>query len=194
MILYRTTIHTFARMTTCKSFIRLKTAIQVLSFCLLFSLLGCQEDDMQASQSEVDRYVARLQSGQYEAMELPAFTLEAIPALLTYRNSTEIISSFPRNPISSFHNAESALGMYILWTIESIRQSYVSNEGLPGRFPSLNPRLAKRDAIELNIADEEESQQIAAQAYYEWWENSSRLDTETLMQTDPLEDTDYYWH
>lgn len=173
----------------------MKTAIQALSLCLLLCLISCQEDDVQANQSEVDRYIARLQSGDYNEIELPPLTAEAIPALLKYRNDTTRITSFPRNPLSSLYNPDCTLGMYVLWTIESIRLTYLQQENMmPGRFPSLNPMLARRGTDELEWLDRVTAQQMAASLYQIWWQHAQHMDLTVHMQIDPLAESDFYWH
>lgn len=173
----------------------MKAPIQILGLCLLLALMGCQEDEQKLNQTEVEKYIARLQSGDYDEMALPPFTHEAIPALLSYRNSTELITSFPRNPISSAYSPDCTLGMYTLWTIESIRLSHLAADTLmPGRFPSLNPILARRNAAELQWIEREEAQSAASAAYYAWWLHAQHMNLDIHMQTDPLADTDYRWH
>jgi hypothetical protein len=173
----------------------MKTAIHALGLCLLLSLISCQDDDIQANQSEVDNYMARLQSGDYEAMELPPFTPEAIPALLRYSDGRKLITQFPRNPISSAYHPDCRLGLFALWTIESIRQTYIQADNkMPGRFPSLNPELAKRETYVYNPAEREVAQQAATVAYQAWWSRSQSISIDELMQIDPLADTEYLWY
>jgi hypothetical protein len=133
-----------------------------------------------------------LKSNSYTERELPEFSEIHIPELLKYRNEDLVITNFPHNPISSLYGPECKLGMYVLWTIESIRAVSTKSERLIGRFPSQNPILALRDSEELVLVFSEESHAIAAEAYYEWYYND--MIWEHVKTTDPLEDTDYRWH
>ncbi len=158
-------------------------------------LFGCADDESAVS-NEVNDYVAGLLSGKYEnATELPAFTTEAIPYLLAYRNDTRKITKFPRNPLSSYAALESTVGMYTLWAIESVRELIAPSGGavLPGRFPSLNPVLAQFEADGPRIAETSVAQPVAAAAYQAWWQQSQSLGVDELMRIDPLESTDYSW-
>jgi hypothetical protein len=152
----------------------------------LFS--GCEKTNNPA----VEEYISQLASGQYTSMELPAFHPTDIPALLNYCNDTRVISNFPHNGISSLWAPECNLGMYVLWTIESIRAVEIKSVNLIGRFPSQNPILALRNASRLELVYDDKSQKEAAKAYIEWW-NSAYLPSDKMM-IDPLKNTDYKWH
>ena len=165
-----------------KIFLSSIVLIVLLAFC------GCEK---LSDNTEVEAYIDQLISGQSESFELPAFTSSDIPALLRYRNETTIITEFPRNPISSFWQHECKLGMYVLWTIESIRAVEINSEYLIGRFPSQNPVLALRDAPELQMVFTDESHSEAAKAYLKWWNSFTFGDK---MKIDPLKDTKYRWH
>ncbi len=84
--------------------------------------------------------------------------------------------------------------MYVLWTIESIRSVAINSEFLIMRFPSQNPILAIREADELILALDNESHEIAAQAYYTWWESNEHRGFDAFKNVDPLESTAYRWH
>ncbi|WPP51454.1 DUF4943 family protein [Catalinimonas niigatensis] len=174
----------------------IKLSLQCMSLVLFLCLISCSDDDTQANLSEVDRYISDLQSGSYETtMELPAFTPETIPALLQYSDESKLITQFPRNPISSAYSPDCRLGLFALWTIESIRQTYIQADSkMPGRFPSLNPILARRNTKRLEWIDTAQAQIIAATAYAAWWERSQTISIYELMLIDPLADTEYYWH
>jgi hypothetical protein len=155
----------------------------------LFGLIGCEK---QGSNPEVQTYINQLKSNSYNASELPAFKPSDIPALLEYRNSTIVITNFPHNGISSLWGPDCKLGMYVLWTIESIRAVEINSKYLIGRFPSQNPILALRASQELKLVYDTKSQNEAAKAYYDWWYSSYVLIDK--MNIDPLKDTDYRWH
>ncbi len=155
----------------------------------IFGLIGCEK---QGDNFEVETYINLLKTSSYEAFELPAFEPSDIHALLNYRNETMIISNFPRNGISSLWRPECKLGMYVLWTIESIRAVEIQSKYLIGRFPSQNPVLALRASTELKLVYDDRSQNEAAKAYYDWWHSVHVF--KDKMKIDPLKDTDYRWH
>lgn len=171
-------------------------ALKFLSILIfLFSLISCEKkDNDEIKDLDVETYIELLKSNQYDSLYLPTFTYRDIPALLQYRNENQIITNFPRNPISSFYEPECKLGMYVLWTIESIRAVSIESEYLIMRFPSQNPILALRNAVELNLVSDNLSHTIAAQAYYVWWENNKDRKFDDFKSLDPLENTDYKWH
>ncbi len=167
--------------------------IHILAILLLLNLISCREDDTQKDKSAVDLYIERLQSGQYDAVEMPPFTAETIPDLLKYRNNTQRITQFPRNPLSSFSIPDCTIGMYALWTIESIRVTYTQIDQFPGRFPSLNPYVAEQTEDGLVRIDSSMAQQDVAKAYQVWWNRSQQVGLYDLMEINPLESTAYQW-
>jgi len=168
----------------------LKTFILLVAFA---GLVSCN-DNKEISNLTVDRYVELLKANQYDSINLPAFTFNDIAALLKYRNETQIITNFPHNAISSFYEPDCKLGMYILWTIESIRAVAVDSKYLVMRFPSQNPILALRDSTGFNLVHDDTSHEIAAKAYYDWWENNKQKNFNEFKNIDPLTGTKYKWH
>jgi len=164
----------------------------VLKLFLLIALLGFSGCEDQAGSAEVRGYIDQLIAGTYESWELPEFSPSDISDLLKYRNETTIITNFPRNGISSFYQQECKLGMFVLWTIESIRAVETSSEYLIGRFPSQNPVLAIRDEAELHMVFDDQSHKEAARAYKDWW--NSFYPGKNKISIDPLEKTKYRWH
>ena len=164
-----------------------------LFFGLLAILLaspGCEKSEN--VQEEVDRYVEELIQGKYNSSELPDYTTDHISPLLEFREDSTLITDFPRNPLSSFWMGECRLGIFVLWTIESIRVVENQREGILYRFPSLNPviNISNPDSIktyEISIIH-----QTAADAYYDWWNNDSSLTVK--LEMDPLDSTGYSWH
>jgi hypothetical protein len=158
-------------------------------------LMSCnKEDTPEITNLSVEKYIQLLKANQYDSSNLPAFTYRDIPALLKYRNENQIITNFPTNGISSLYMPDCKLGMYVLWTIESIRAVAINSEYLIMRFPSQNPILAYRTSEELKLVYSDESHQIAAQAYFEWWENNKQKNFNEFKNIDPLESTEYRWH
>jgi len=158
--------------------------------CILF--INCEEKERK--QTEVEKYVISLKSNQYENVTLPAFTYNDIEELLKYRDAKDIITNFPRNPISSLYQEKCELGVYILWTIESIRAVAINSEFLTGRFPSQNPILELRASKELELVSDAEAYQVISNAYYNWWKDNENKSSIEIMKTDPLENTKYKWH
>jgi hypothetical protein len=161
----------------------------------LTAIISCEKSDSEVKTNlSVERYIELLKANQYDSLNLPDFTFQDIPALLEYRNETQIITNFPHNGISSLYAPDCTLGMYVLWTIESIRAVAINSEYLIMRFPSQNPILALRVADELNLVYSNESHQIASKAYFDWWENNKQNDFNEFKNIDPLKTTDYRWH
>ncbi len=159
---------------------------------ILITLTGFMGCEKATDNPDVEEYVSQLRSNQYSSYELPDFNPSDISSLLKYRNDTTIITNFPHNGISSLWAPECKLGMYVLWTIESIRAVEINSEYLIGRFPSQNPILAIRDAPGLKLVYDYKSQKEAAKAYYNWWYTVNIF--RDKMKIDPLKDTDYRWH
>ena len=167
----------------------------ILVIVLMAGLVSCDKKaDNEISSLNVDRYIELLKANQYDSINLPAFTYKDIPALLAYRNETRVITIFPCNPISSYYAPECTLGMYVLWTIESIRAMAIQSDRLIQRFPSQNPILALRDSTEMKLVYDTLSHEVAAKAYNDWWENNKQKDFNDFKSIDPLAGTNYKWH
>ncbi len=140
--------------------------VRTFTICIfLMSFLGCDKNETEdLNNVDVKRYVELLKEGKYNSMDLPSFTYNDIPALLKYSNEFQIITDFPVNGISSMIMPECSLGMYVLWTIESIRAMAIDSEYLIGRFPSQNPIVQKRED-ESNVERGSEIQLIVSKAY-----------------------------
>jgi len=167
----------------------MKLPIKLIALTLVLGLIGCEK---QKNKTDVETYINQLKSGSYESFELPAFESYQIPALLEYANDITIITNFPHNGISSLWAPECTLGMYVLWTVESIRAVEIKTPKLIGRFPSQNPILALRNSTELKLVTDKVSQIEAAKAYHDWW--YTNLWPGVTMTIDPLENTKYKWH
>ena len=160
----------------------------------LIGLFSCDKSESEdLNNIEVNRYVELLKEGKYDSMDLPSFTYKDIPALLEYRNEHQIITGFPVNWVSSMGMPDCSLGMYILWTIESIRAVAIGSEYLIGRFPSQNPIVQKRESGS-NVERGSEIQLIISKAYFDWWEENKNKDFDKFKNIDPLLITEYRWH
>lgn len=169
--------------------------LKILVICFsLFSIIGCVKNESEdLNNLEVEKYVELLKKGEYDSRELPNFTYKDIPTLLDFRNETQIITDFPHNLISSLYGPNCELGMYVLWTIESIRAVAIDSEYLIGRFPSQNPFVQKREDwsdVERGV----EIQKIISNAYFDWWEENRDKEFDDFKNIDPLLTTEYRWH
>ncbi len=169
--------------------------LKILIFCIsLISILGCDKDETEELKNvDVEKYVEQLKTGEYESPDLPAFSYKDIPALLVYRNETQIITVFPHNGISSLWMPECSLGMYVLWTIESIRAVAIDSEYLIGRFPSQNPIVQQREEP-FDLESGNEIQELVSKAYYDWWNENKYKEFSSFCNIDPLLETEYRWH
>ncbi len=165
----------------------------LIVFILLISCLGCANNESDPPKMSVDHYVDLLKAGKYDHWELPLFTSKDIPDLLAYRDEAQLITDFPINGISSFWLPECALGMYVLWTIESIRARAINSEYLIGTFPSQNPVVEKKDDLK-GIEQDNEVRATIADSYFDWWETNKNKDFNEFKQIDPLTNTEFRWH
>ena len=161
---------------------------------LLVCLNGCDKDDIEIAENKnVEQFIQSLKSGEYEQRKLPDFTHKDIPALLKYRNDRQVITNFPENPISSYAMMECKLGMFVLWTIESIRAVSIDSPNLVMNFPSQNPILRLRHSEDYKLVRDDLSHDIAAKAYFDWWKNNKKKKFNRFNNIDPLKNTDYMW-
>lgn len=168
---------------------------KMLIFCIvLIGFLGCDNNESKdLKKVTVNQYVELLKKGTYNAKDLPEFTYKDIPELLKYRNENQEITNFPINRISSLAMPECSLGMYVLWTIESIRAVAVDSEYLVGRFPSQTPLVTKKGEP-FTIGNTQEVQAIISESYYDWWQNNQVKQFDDFKHIDPLANTIYKWH
>lgn len=169
----------------------MKTLRPLLFFVLLVGLLSCEKSE--SPEISVDHYVELLRSGKYDSWELPIFSSKDIPKLLSYRNELQPISTFPINRISSSTTPSCSLGMYVIWTIESIRARSIGSAYLTGTFPSQNPVVELRENFE-SIDQNQQVQKEVADTYFDWWNTNEAKDFSEFDQVDPLATTAYRWH
>ncbi|MBI9060637.1 MAG: DUF4943 family protein [Marinilabiliaceae bacterium] len=127
-------------------------------------------------------------------MNLPAFNHSHISELIKYIGEEQKIKDFPANPVSSMYISEIKLGLYVAWTIESIRKVAIGSDNLIGRFPSLAPCILKRNSEEFITVSDAISHPIVAQAYRDWWEANKSKPFDVFKRIDPLLNTPYRWH
>jgi len=152
-----------------------------------FLLICCSKQNNKLS--EVETFIETLTENKTERIEAPTFNEDHISELLTYRNDQSKSSNFPRNPLSSFYMEEVTVGMYVLWTIESIRME-ATNDPDFYLFASLTPRIVRVNSGDL--VDQEDILPEVAAAYFEWWNAS--LTFEEKLQINPLEDLNLDWN
>jgi hypothetical protein len=138
----------------------------------------------------VEKYIRLLKSGNYAYIELPPFDSDDIPELMKYINDNQEIENFPVNPVSSLTAPDCNLGIYAMWTIESIRVSSIVADAHPFRFPSLIPALMFRNPGSGTL-NNDLAHQEAVKAYQDWWNSNSNF--QQIKNIDPLESTEYSW-
>jgi hypothetical protein len=89
--------------------------------------------------------------------------------------------------------SECSLGMYVLWTIESVRAVAIDSEYLIGRFPSQNPIVQQREDP-FDLKTKKEIQDLISKSYFNWWENNKHKNFGIFKNIDPLSDLEYRWH
>jgi len=171
-----------------------KFSYLILLTSFLIFLNGCNKNESDMTENEgVENFIELIRTGTYKSLNLPGFTHRAIPALLQYRNDRQVITDFPVNPISSYAMLECRLGMFVLWTIESIRAVSIDSPDLIMNFPSQNPILTLRHSEDLQMVEDDLSHNIAAKAYYDWWEKNKKKSFDRFNNIDPLNGTEYKW-
>jgi hypothetical protein len=138
----------------------------------------------------VKQYISLLKSGDYDYIELPPFDSNDIPELMKYIGDNQIIKNFPVNPSSSLFVPDCKLGIYAMWTIESIRVCSIVADAHPFRFPSGNPILMFKDSGS-GTFDSDIAHQEAVKAYQDWWNSNSNF--QQIKNNNPLESTIYRW-
>ncbi len=168
----------------------MKNITIIITIILIWGLSACEKNE--SDNKEVDYYIKLLKMEKYDNLELPDFTYKDIPALLKYRNDRMEIKKFPTNPLSSTAVLKCSLGMYVLWTIESIRITAVENRTSIGRYASLVPAVTDTNYIHY-INQTTEIQNIVANAYYKWWNENKYKKFDEFKNINPLSKTKYRW-
>lgn len=173
----------------------MKSLKHIFYLLLLITVSGCGNSTLDFNYPEVDLFVKQLKAGTYTTkspegfVEVPNFTYEDIPALLSYSTDLTIIPSFPLPPIAPSITNEIRLGECMLWIVETIRTN---------RYASLGCHILRSDAdnyeAQYFLTDEELLD--AVQHYKTWWEN--RIYPKTRWSVDPCFDnplcgTGYQW-
>ncbi len=159
----------------------------LICIAMCFLVVSCNKQGSELS--NVGTFIEILKENKIEKIEAPIFSKNDISELLNHRSDDLNISNFPRNPLSSFYMEEVAIGMYILWTIESIRMETINDPNFY-LFASLNPRIIRIPSGELVNQDVILAE--VAKAYLNWWNSS--LSLEEKLQINPLEKLDLKWN
>ncbi len=162
----------------------MKALFVCITACLF--LVCCNKKSSELS--KVDMFIETLKEDKTR-IETPDFNENNISELLDYRNEQLNISNFPRNPLSSFYMENVEIGMYILWTVESLRMEAIDDPNFY-LFASLNPRISRTSTGQL--VDQENILSEVAEAYSKWW--TSNLTVEEKLQINPLVDLDLNWN
>ena len=160
--------------------------------------IGCEKDEWDLNNPEVEKFVQQLKNGTYDYYEkgengedlwliMPNFVKHHIQSLIDFSIDTSHINDFPVNPISSrtpFPNDRQyfILGECLLWTVEGIR----NGKG----YGSLDPYLIDTTLIE-NPKGLKGYQLLVVRSYYkDWWSNFNDKD---WKEKNPLEGSPYRW-
>ncbi len=168
----------------------------------LFFCLGCEKDDFNVNNPDVEQFVQQLKKGTYDSYEfgengeklwtiMPNFTKKHIPLLIHLAKDTSLVSPchhFPVNPISSIppyridDNRECIMiGEYLLWCVEGI----IENKD----FASLTPILINQSYSTEKRLNGENILEVRI-IYQEWWEKNKQSEN---IHDFPLEETIYRW-
>jgi len=167
-------------------------------FGVLFSVLllaGCGKTDS-PYRKEVKTYINELVNGTYQSrLGMKLFDPQAIPDLLAYADDQREIQYPPVNPLSSYIVSSCSVGMFVLWTVEGIRQEGIRDDDRRASFgyPSLVPLLWDEDRGQRPEYGEDgydELQKRASAAYRNWWNSGS---FGQIKSRDPLEGTGLHW-
>ena len=159
----------------------------LLTFALIASASGQR---LTARRTYTDANVLRLFSsmhaGTYNAVQFPDLGWQDIPGLLKLGPSTEMLKSFPINPISSEAVKQYSEGMVAMWLIEGIRKG-------DRRFGSMNalvgPFGGSKDWGQIS----ENNHLRVYQAYRTWWKRVKTLSSDQAALINPLEGTNLRW-
>ncbi len=157
-----------------------------LIICSFLSLvfIGCNNKD---KLTIVDTFIEDLKQSSTKIV-IPDFDVNDIAELLNFRNDQFITSNFPVNPLSSYYMEEVTVGMYVLWTIESVRMEEIKDPNFY-LFASLNPRVLTESTGA--TVDQNMILHDVAKAYFDWW--NSNLPIEDKLKINPLQVLDLRW-
>ena len=175
----------------------MKTIKILILIGFFVGLLSCDKGDTdEIKNPDVETYIGLLKANQYDAIKLPEYSSNDIPALLQHINDFSVVNKFPYNLVSSYapQNPDYRLGVLVLWTIEAIRVAECNEKHIFG-FPSQHPFVqTKSEPIEWIINHDDEVYDTIRQAYSKWWKDNEDKRFSNFCNIDPLENTNYRWH
>lgn len=136
--------------------------------------------------TKVDSLFDSFRKNEYRARSFPDLTLCDVPALLKLGESDRILTTFPRNLISSQFEINCSEGMVALWLIEGIRQG----KG----FPSLNSLCLGNDPDKDWTTESENNRKAVLASYQQWWKETMAQMTKHVQANDPLAEGNLNWH
>lgn len=171
------------------------TGVTIVKFLLgsFFILLihGCDTKIDSIPKNQVEEYIFELQANQYQEFKFPSFSASHISQLLEFGNETIPTRTFPHNPVVCYMTeAETKVGVVVLWTIESIRRSFLEDsEELI--YPSADPLLIMNDPQNEDYNYYHGYHIKAYEAYKKWWQLELPLGEK--MKINPLGDSTLKW-
>lgn len=166
---------------------RVKLFIVLILFTAIpsFSQERVDANLQDARYEEVRSYLDSLVKEGGSSGRMKLFSLEEIPALLSFADDMRVIKSPSVNALSSYRPSCCSVGVYALWLIECIRRVH-GLEATMGNLP-LAPQLG---SIEYQNVDYVKFQNDVAEAYRSWWNSGP---TDSILSKDPLESTGLHW-
>lgn len=150
-------------------------------------LHGKDDPQPKVENQRVKKLFDAMRNGKNPEVEFPRLDLTDVPALLELADSTKMLKSFPRNPLSSQFERQCSEGMVALWLIEGVRKG--------SKYPSLNA-LCFKDGVQVNdwTAESEANHKEVAKAYRAWWKKARTLTPEKANEINPLTGTSLHWY
>jgi hypothetical protein len=128
-----------------------------------------------------------MKNGTFRRSMFPELSIKDMPALLARASSTESLSCYPSNPISSQFEPTCPEGMVALWLVEGFRTG--------NAFPSLNALCLTHGNSSSDWAGvSEKNQARVAEAYRRWWDRVKDDPSADAMKTDPLKGLGMSWY
>lgn len=159
-----------------------------------FLLVQCSNDDYKTDTADVKRFVQQIKNGTFQqqsaevdAAGLPLFSVSDIPELLRFAEDNTPIKGFPSLYISSVSSEYYRQSQCLIWIVEKIRI---------GEYPSLSPRILKKENNEIIEVTDPIEIGLVVQKYKDWWK---KVESEQLEMSfgyfshNPLDGTPYMW-
>jgi hypothetical protein len=128
----------------------------------------------------VIKYVADIKAERYEDIELPAFNVNHIDALLRHASDGQVVTRYPVPLYSSFWAGPVETGIVLLYAIEAIRTQH--------DWPALGVKVVDRQNMERDVLLAE-----VLPLYRAWWKANKGKNPEALKAANPLEGSGLAW-